>query len=719
MPTLTAISDSASALPIASSSGQPASSLRAPGSFASSLAAAQGQSAAQPAADGAAVGTGLDGEGAKVASTLDGRTAAWGSLPAKKLPPNNLPQLSNTIFSTTTVAPQAAPVVPSLPVSGAGITDQIFTMPVVGPAQQNVVPSNVSSSSLFSQAPLETPSAQNSSRGGAAASVPANNTVAGPPTAVTSWLNDGATANVNVSDANAPVSNLTGEPTSKGSANSENASTSATAATISQGAITQPSAMQTKENQTTEIQTNEMQPSIKTLLASAPAVTAPQSNFEQGGGAGVSRGELPSTSGAPLDLLSPAARIVAQSSSNAPVLIASNEGPAVSLLSALPPAQSSPRVRAPGGVPVPAVNGASSVGVLVASSEQPGMAKANPQLSTPTPAIPATVSDLHPNQATRILLSTSAATAAGQPNQPSEAGSQTPFSVFFSEPRLATESAAGTLPKVILPPTASAIAGNLHPSFDASSARAAASVSPENNGHNAGTANSKNPSPPSASASAQVTQPQHIPSDGTAVIAGTAVATAPAPPATTGPSTVPVSAPPPATPAAADALAKTGPSSTLPGVISANAAFEALPAPVAGRVQMAQMISRAEQSEMRIGMNTSAFGSVEVRAVVHANDVALVVGSEKGDLRSLMNSELPAMANTLQEQNLRLHTVNFMQGFAFSNNSSGGGDSQPRSFVPPQAALSVVSPDVTSHDSSETMAREELNGAPGNLSILA
>ena len=103
-------------------------------------------------------------------------------------------------------------------------------------------------------------------------------------------------------------------------------------------------------------------------------------------------------------------------------------------------------------------------------------------------------------------------------------------------------------------------------------------------------------------------------------------------------------------------------------------------APGAGSVQMAQMVNKAAQSEMRIGLNTSAFGSVEVRTVVHANEVGVLIGSEKGDLRSLLANELPGIANTLQQHDLRLNPVHFHQGFAFSNQTSSEGDSQPRSF---------------------------------------
>ncbi|HEV2398286.1 MAG TPA: flagellar hook-length control protein FliK [Candidatus Sulfotelmatobacter sp.] len=99
-----------------------------------------------------------------------------------------------------------------------------------------------------------------------------------------------------------------------------------------------------------------------------------------------------------------------------------------------------------------------------------------------------------------------------------------------------------------------------------------------------------------------------------------------------------------------------------------------------GPVQVAQIVSKAAQSEMRIGLNTSAFGNVDVRTVVHAGNVGVVIGSEKGDLPSLLANEIPGIANTLQQQNLRLGQVNFQQGFSFSSGSFSQGQSQHRNF---------------------------------------
>jgi len=133
---------------------------------------------------------------------------------------------------------------------------------------------------------------------------------------------------------------------------------------------------------------------------------------------------------------------------------------------------------------------------------------------------------------------------------------------------------------------------------------------------------------------------------------------------------------------------------------------------------MAQMVSKAAESEMRIGLNTLAFGNVEVRTVVHANDVGVVIGSEKGDLRSLLANELPGIANSLQQQNLRLNQVNFHQGFAFSNQMSSDGDAQPRSFSARPAGFSSLPTETPPGEPGE-IPEISSAGRSAGLSILA
>ncbi len=138
-----------------------------------------------------------------------------------------------------------------------------------------------------------------------------------------------------------------------------------------------------------------------------------------------------------------------------------------------------------------------------------------------------------------------------------------------------------------------------------------------------------------------------------------------------------------------------------------------------GPVQAAQIVSKAAQSEMRIGLNTPSFGSVEVRTVVHANEVGVQIGSERGDLRTLLTSELPGIANALQQQNLRLNQVNFhQQGFGFSNQTSSGGDSQPRYFASRSSIVNAASASISERDDSVTPEPRNTGRRTG-LSILA
>jgi flagellar hook-length control protein FliK len=167
----------------------------------------------------------------------------------------------------------------------------------------------------------------------------------------------------------------------------------------------------------------------------------------------------------------------------------------------------------------------------------------------------------------------------------------------------------------------------------------------------------------------------------------------------------------PAPPGSASGSANSGSANSgLPSTLPASGEFPVNPS--GGPVQMAQIVNQATvnqaaQSEMRIGLNTAAFGNVEVRATVHANDVGVVIGSERGDLRSLLSNDLPAIANTLQQQNLRLNQVSFHQpspGFGFSSQMSSGGDRQPRSFASGPLATMAPPAESGNPESSEPAA---------------
>ncbi|MGA9042965.1 MAG: hypothetical protein WB421_20720 [Terriglobales bacterium] len=102
-------------------------------------------------------------------------------------------------------------------------------------------------------------------------------------------------------------------------------------------------------------------------------------------------------------------------------------------------------------------------------------------------------------------------------------------------------------------------------------------------------------------------------------------------------------------------------------------------APAASPVQLARIIETMGQSEMHIGMRTQAFGSIEVHTVVRDMQVGLAVGSEKGDLRTFLASEMPGLQATMGQQDLRFDHIRFLEPGGTNTTFSGGGNSQSRS----------------------------------------
>jgi flagellar hook-length control protein FliK len=80
-----------------------------------------------------------------------------------------------------------------------------------------------------------------------------------------------------------------------------------------------------------------------------------------------------------------------------------------------------------------------------------------------------------------------------------------------------------------------------------------------------------------------------------------------------------------------------------------------------GPVQVARLMERMGQAEMHIGLRTLAFGSVDVHTVIHESQVGVSIGSEHGDLRSLLAQDIPSLQAGLRQHELKLEGVQFLQ----------------------------------------------------------
>jgi hypothetical protein len=100
---------------------------------------------------------------------------------------------------------------------------------------------------------------------------------------------------------------------------------------------------------------------------------------------------------------------------------------------------------------------------------------------------------------------------------------------------------------------------------------------------------------------------------------------------------------------------------------------------------------------MHMGLQTQAFGNVELHAVVRDSQVGLTVGSERGDLRTLLAPEVSGLQTTFRQQDLRFDNIRFLEtNTGTTAGFSGGADSQPRSssqqHSSPAGVFSIHSP---------------------------
>jgi hypothetical protein len=135
-------------------------------------------------------------------------------------------------------------------------------------------------------------------------------------------------------------------------------------------------------------------------------------------------------------------------------------------------------------------------------------------------------------------------------------------------------------------------------------------------------------------------------------------------------------------------------------------------------VQLARMVDGISQAEMHIGLRTQAFGSVDVHTVVRESQLGVTVGSEKGNLKSLLNAEVPGLQTELRQHDLRLENVRFMENRpGVGAETSGGAHQQSRTFNERDASSTVGSP---AEDGQDGVPQESIgNERNTKLSVLA
>jgi flagellar hook-length control protein FliK len=128
------------------------------------------------------------------------------------------------------------------------------------------------------------------------------------------------------------------------------------------------------------------------------------------------------------------------------------------------------------------------------------------------------------------------------------------------------------------------------------------------------------------------------------------------------------------------------------------------------------LLQRNGEAEMRVGVHTSAFGSIEVRTVVRDSQVGLSISSERGDLRTALAADLPAIENTLRTHQLEFSSVQIGGHSGGTGQGHGGGQPQsPRAY--PVARDGESRPE-TPEDTAYSLDGRALDAGVG-LNVLA
>jgi hypothetical protein len=93
-------------------------------------------------------------------------------------------------------------------------------------------------------------------------------------------------------------------------------------------------------------------------------------------------------------------------------------------------------------------------------------------------------------------------------------------------------------------------------------------------------------------------------------------------------------------------------------------------------VNNAQLTNAANQSEMRVAMQTDKLGAIELHARVSGDEIGAAIIVEKRDAHAALAVELPALQQTLSEKQLRVEQVVLTQGSLHSTAGDAGANAQ-------------------------------------------
>ncbi len=119
-------------------------------------------------------------------------------------------------------------------------------------------------------------------------------------------------------------------------------------------------------------------------------------------------------------------------------------------------------------------------------------------------------------------------------------------------------------------------------------------------------------------------------------------------------------------------------------------------------IQSARVLERMGQSEMRLGLNSGNFGSIELHTHVNQDQVGASIATSHAELRAAMMAEMPSLEHAIAQHQLKLDSFNLDSRTSAQNGGSGdaAGNQSPRSWTQSGTQVSEFNDDMAAQESS-------------------
>jgi len=135
-------------------------------------------------------------------------------------------------------------------------------------------------------------------------------------------------------------------------------------------------------------------------------------------------------------------------------------------------------------------------------------------------------------------------------------------------------------------------------------------------------------------------------------------------------------------------------------------------------IQSAQVLERMGKSEIRLGLNSSNFGNIELHTSLNQDRVGATIATSHAELRTAMMAEMPTLEHAIAQHQMKLDSLQLDSRSsppAGDRSASGGNQSGSRGGTPGAAISSEPSEDTAAQEVSLPQAGTALHSSALNV----